>query len=301
MNDNKHQGDQHAGVRTDWDKAPPAGTTQRVKHGDVPSTEITLRQAEALVDVFGGHDAEVSIIQRPDAWPHLDLGLYAYFTEYPGEGTFYLGPTDVDDDLAANGRAPGARIRTWRDRLGRPADFPLHAPTDVERAMEAEIAELRVLAARPAAGRAQEEATADMLDMLGRIEPLAMHDKKERDQWFERLCRARAVQQPLPVPDQAAVVWRSDLVRAVAELIQLRAYRDIVRAKGARENAGTQPADVLTVPMAIMDIKVDQLQSDEYKRGHRDARHVAADLVLELADKLAAIAKPAAEQQGGGS
>lgn len=234
MNDNKHQGDQHAGVRTDWDKALPAGTTQRVKHGDVPSTEITLRQAEALVDVFGGHDAEVSIIQRPDAWPHLDLGLYAYFTEYPGEGTFYLGPTEVDDDLAANGRAPATPIRTWRDRLGRPADFPLHAPTDVERAMEAEIAELRALASRPAAGLAQEEATAYMLDMLGRIEPLAMHDKTDRDQWFERLCRARAVQQPLPVPDQAAVVWRSDLVRAVAELIQLRAYRDFIRAKDAR-------------------------------------------------------------------
>lgn len=35
------------------------------------------------------------------------------------------------------------RIRTWRERIGVSADFPLHAPTDVERAMEAEIAELR--------------------------------------------------------------------------------------------------------------------------------------------------------------
>jgi len=183
-------------------------------------------------------------------------------------------------------------VKTWRERIGQAADFPLHAPTDVERAMEAEIAELRAQQVQP---------TAEMLDMLGRVEPLSMHDKKDREQWFERLCRARAVQQPLPVPDQAAVVWRSDLVRAVAELIQLRAYRDIVRAKSARENAGTQPADVLTVPMAIMNIKVDNFQSDEYKRGHRDARHVAADLVLELADKLAAIAKPAAEQQGEGS
>ncbi len=146
-NDNKHQrrDDQRAGVRLDWEDTPPAGTTQSVKHGDVPSTEFTLRQAEALVEVFGGHDAEVSVIQRPDAWPHLDLGLYAYFTEYPGEGTFYLGPTEVDDDLAANGRAVAAPIRTWRERIGQPADFPLHAPTDVERAMQAEIAELRAL------------------------------------------------------------------------------------------------------------------------------------------------------------
>jgi hypothetical protein len=227
-------------------------------------------------------------------------------------------------------------VQTWRERIGATADFPLHAPTDVERAMEAEIAELRahvtpagpasskiaaliaddsyamtfqtfgqyrgaLLAALAASSSVEGDAAAEMFDMLGRIEPLSMHDRKDRDQWFERLCRARAVQQPLPVPDQAAVVWRSDMVRAVAELIQLRAYRDIVRAKGARENAGTQPADVLTVPMAIMDIQVDQFQSDEYKRGHRDARHVAADLVLELADKLAAIANPAAEQEGEGS
>jgi hypothetical protein len=145
MNDNKQRrrDDRHPGAPIEWDDTPPAGTTRQVKHGDVSSVEFTLRQAEALVGVFGGHDAEVSIIQRPDAWPHLDLGLYAYFTEYPGEGTFYLGPTEVDDDLAANGRAPAPPVRTWRERLGLPSDFPLHAPTDVERAMEAEIAELR--------------------------------------------------------------------------------------------------------------------------------------------------------------
>lgn len=37
----------------------------------------------------------------------------------------------------------GAAIRTWRQRIGAGPDFPLHAPNDVERAMEAEIAELR--------------------------------------------------------------------------------------------------------------------------------------------------------------
>jgi len=34
-------------------------------------------------------------------------------------------------------------VKTWRERLGFGPDFPLHAPTDVERAMEAEIADLR--------------------------------------------------------------------------------------------------------------------------------------------------------------
>lgn len=35
------------------------------------------------------------------------------------------------------------KIKTWRERIGAGPDFPLHVPTDVERAMEAEIAELR--------------------------------------------------------------------------------------------------------------------------------------------------------------
>lgn len=34
-------------------------------------------------------------------------------------------------------------IRTWRERIGQTAEFPLHMPTDVERAMVAEIADLR--------------------------------------------------------------------------------------------------------------------------------------------------------------
>ncbi|GEM_PF-1697583 len=34
-------------------------------------------------------------------------------------------------------------VKTWRERIGAGPEFPLHAPTDVERAMEAEIAELR--------------------------------------------------------------------------------------------------------------------------------------------------------------
>ena len=37
-------------------------------------------------------------------------------------------------------------IKTWRERIGAGPDFPVHAPTDVERAMEAEIAELRAQA-----------------------------------------------------------------------------------------------------------------------------------------------------------
>lgn len=112
--------------------------------------------------------------------------------------------------------APGRPVSTWRERLGRPADFPLHAPTDVERAMEAEIAELRAA------------------------------------------CKQ-----------------------------------------------GKTPAAVLTVPLAIMNlpcrpgraIAMHGALMQSYQEGHRDARHAAADLVLERADDLAALALPS--QAGG--
>jgi hypothetical protein len=46
--------------------------------------------------------------------------------------------------------APFKKISTWRERIGQTADFPLHVPTDVERAMVAEIADLRVMESRAA-------------------------------------------------------------------------------------------------------------------------------------------------------
>lgn len=158
MSDNKQQrrDDQRAHETLDWDDTPLAGNTQQVRHGDVPSIEFTLRQAEALVEAFGGYDALVSVMERPAAWTDMDPGLYAYFSEYPEEGSMYLGPTEVDDDLAMDGRVPAAPIKTWRERIGQPPEYPLHAPTDVERAMEAEIAELRALLA-PNTGHASDK------------------------------------------------------------------------------------------------------------------------------------------------
>jgi len=42
-----------------------------------------------------------------------------------------------------NSAAAAPVVKTWRERIAAGPDFPLHAPNDVERAMEAEIAELR--------------------------------------------------------------------------------------------------------------------------------------------------------------
>jgi hypothetical protein len=46
------------------------------------------------------------------------------------------------------------------------------------------------------------------------------------------------------VPNGAVVIWRTDLVWAVAELLQLRAYRDHIKAaRAARGHQSGVPTD----------------------------------------------------------
>jgi hypothetical protein len=80
--------------------------------------------------------------------------------------------------------------------------------------------------------------------MLGRIHPFAM-EKDDRAKAYERLERAYCIQQPWPVPDQACIVWRADLMEMRYDLIHKQASFDFNRAK--RENG--QPT-ALTVPAA---------------------------------------------------
>lgn len=65
-------------------------------------TIITMRQAEALLAFFGGHDAEVAIAVH-------EKGLVAWGVDCPEEGSFWLGETAVDDELADKGRDAGAQ------------------------------------------------------------------------------------------------------------------------------------------------------------------------------------------------
>jgi hypothetical protein len=44
--------------------------------------------------------------------------------------------------LRQSAGVPGALVKTWRERIGVGPEFPLHSPTDVERAMVAQIADL---------------------------------------------------------------------------------------------------------------------------------------------------------------
>lgn len=80
-----------------------ADTVPAVHQADLQLV-ITLRQAEALVEFFGGHDAEVTIIKSVDG-----KSLTAWCTECPEEGSIDLGPTEVDDELADKGRQAPAR------------------------------------------------------------------------------------------------------------------------------------------------------------------------------------------------
>lgn len=264
-------------------------------------------------------------------------------------------------------------IMTWRERIGQQANFPLHAPTDVERAMEAEIAELR--------GRARR-----LAELMGANEMAALRRFNETcedgegydvpKEMMQRLAGIGAVRRtsgsyyeatefgmyvleqpapaPAPIPNpflpmpahrveqlllehgsieesrwgtenpkqyHTGVLGAANLVRAVEREVQAKfaVLGNCRRCEARGTYAGwvnkqltsvpchdcggtgkaaayiqaqqaAAPPDVVAVPMAIMNIKVNQVQSDEYKRGHRDARHAAADLVLEFADKLAALA-----------
>lgn len=55
-------------------------------------TTITLRQAQKLLAFFGGEDCEVTITEQSQDGG--TPGLYAHCTEYPEEGSAYLGPTE---------------------------------------------------------------------------------------------------------------------------------------------------------------------------------------------------------------
>jgi hypothetical protein len=72
------------------------------------------------------------------------------------------------------------------------------------------------------------QATLDMLDMLGRLHPYEQpyHGEEFKRRAYERLRRVMDLQQPAPVPDQAAVVWRGDLIAMWCDLTHKQAVFD---------------------------------------------------------------------------
>lgn len=75
----------------------------------------------------------------------------------------------------------------------------------------------------------------ELLDMLGRVHPYAM-SIKDFNRAEERLQRAVDLQQPAPVPDQAAIVWRGGLMKLIDELQHKRSvWLDWKRMRAAAE------------------------------------------------------------------
>lgn len=54
---------------------------------------LDLTQAMRVFALFGGEPGEVTIRKTNG---HSGVGLYAHFTEYPEEGSFFMGETDPE-------------------------------------------------------------------------------------------------------------------------------------------------------------------------------------------------------------
>ena len=104
---------------------------------------------------------------------------------------------------------------------------------EAARRLEAAEARLAEIDATPLSSNT---APGELLDMLGRVHPYAMplEDFKRSE---ERLERAVDLQQPLPVPDQAAIVWRGDLMSLMAELQHKRSVFDDWKKMRAQQDA----------------------------------------------------------------
>lgn len=96
------------------------------------------------------------------------------------------------------------------------------------------------IGAKPAASEASAES--ELLDMLGRVHPYAM-PTYEFCRAEERLQRPVDLQQPWPVPDQAAIVWRGDLMTLIAELQHKgAAFEDYKRLRATLDASKPAPA-----------------------------------------------------------
>lgn len=59
------------------------------------SLEFTLAEAQELVLFFGGDEEGTMTVSKGREDAHSGPGLYAYCTDYPGEGSVKLGPIEA--------------------------------------------------------------------------------------------------------------------------------------------------------------------------------------------------------------
>ena len=78
---------------------------------------IDMKQAAALLELFGGEPTEFTVVQCPDG--HSGQGLYAYGTEYPEDGASFLGKTDADATPAPQAQADAREDSALLDAMER--------------------------------------------------------------------------------------------------------------------------------------------------------------------------------------
>ncbi|MEM8511164.1 hypothetical protein RCH14_000455 [Massilia sp. MP_M2] len=125
------------------------------------------------------------------------------------------------------------------------------------------------------AARSPNAASEELLNMLGRVHPYAMPvDEFKRAE--DRLERAVNLQQPLPVPDQAAIVWRGDLMSLMGELQHKRSVW--LDWKKMRAALASRPVEVddeglppLPDPVLLFAPDVYGYTGDSMRQGQRDA------------------------------
>jgi len=92
-----------------------------------PRIEIDFKQATELLAMFGGEPSLVTLMPGDG---HSGKGLYAYWTDLPGEGAIYLGATD--DDAAPQAPAAALDAGVVRDAWIAASDrVPLEADGEV--------------------------------------------------------------------------------------------------------------------------------------------------------------------------
>ena len=71
-----------------------------------------------------------------------------------------------------------------------------------------------------------------LLEIVGRIQPFALPREEDTQQKrYERLRKAYCIAQPWPIPDQACLVWRADLMHMAGDLVHKQAYFDNEKRK----------------------------------------------------------------------
>lgn len=134
-------------------------------------------------------------------------------------------------------------VRTWRERIGKAPTYPLHAPNDVERAMVAEIAELRELSvSRPPAPKAMAGGR-QLIVVGGQAVSMGALLDLQRDAARYRWLRDKADGMVCTAAPMVASLAEDGRMVGLIDGEELDAAVDIVMAQTASRRAAKSKAD----------------------------------------------------------